>query len=106
MLPRREEKLADPETGLTFWMKATESRFPWARDETRNQIRQWIKEAERADALHAAGERVYPLLLSGETRCGKTSTMCSIAGKHFGVPCFRMNIAVTIAPPKPPAAPK
>lgn len=89
-------KPVDAETGLTYWMKASDARFPWAREETRNQIRGWISEAENADKLTAAGEKVYPLMMSGETRCGKTSTMCTLAAKHFGLPCYRMNITTVI----------
>ena len=48
-------------------------------------------EAEHGDALAAAGERMMPLLLSGETRCGKTSSMCAVAA-HFEIPAYRMSI--------------
>ena len=50
-----------------------------------------MHEAEHGDILAAAGERVMPLLLSGETRCGKTSSMCQVAA-YFEVPAYRMSI--------------
>jgi SpoVK/Ycf46/Vps4 family AAA+-type ATPase len=96
MLLQPEEIDIDTAAGLKYWMKTDEKRFPWAREETRNSIRGWIAEAENAEHLTAAGEKVYPLLLSGETRCGKTSTMCTLAAKHFGIPCYRMNISNVI----------
>jgi SpoVK/Ycf46/Vps4 family AAA+-type ATPase len=85
-------------SGLTYWMKANDRRYPWARPSVREQIRGWIVEAENADKLVAAGEKVYPLLLSGPTRCGKTSTMCSLAAEYFELPSYRVNIGSVIAP--------
>jgi AAA+ superfamily predicted ATPase len=82
--------------GFKYWIRAEDSRFPWAREKTRNAIRGWIVEAEHGDLLKTAGEKIYPLLLSGETRCGKTSTLCSLAKKHFGIPIYRMNISAVI----------
>lgn len=87
---------ADADPGLTYWTKADEARYPWARKETREALRAWITEAENADKLTAVGEKVYPLLLSGPTRCGKTSTMCAIAKEYFGIPSYRMQIASVI----------
>lgn len=88
----------DAEAGLQYWTKAEDKRYPWARKETRESIRAWILEAENADKLTSAGERVFPLLLSGETRCGKTSTMCSLALEYFGIPSYRVNLCSVIAP--------
>ena len=92
------EPPADVETGLFYWSKAEDTRYPWARAETRAALREWILEAENADKLTEAGEKVYPLLLSGETRCGKTSTVCSLAMEYFGIPSYRVNLASIIAP--------
>lgn len=91
-LLKEEQRQSDPETGLLYWTKASDTRYPWARKETGDALRAWIREAENADKLTAAGERVCPLLLSGETRCGKTSTMCSLALEYFGIPSYRVNL--------------
>jgi AAA+ superfamily predicted ATPase len=52
-------------------------------------------EAENAELLAAHGEKLMPLLLTGETRCGKTSAMCEVA-RHFEAPIFRMSIGSVI----------
>jgi AAA+ superfamily predicted ATPase len=89
------EKL-DPTTGLAHWTRAEDVRHPWARQEIQDELRGWIREAENADKLTAAGEKVMPLLLSGESRCGKTSTLCWLAHTYFGVPAFRASIGSMI----------
>ena len=86
----------DPQTGLAHWTRAEDVRHPWARQEIQDELRGWIREAENADKLTAAGEKVMPLLLSGESRCGKTSTLCWLAHTYFGVPAFRASIGSMI----------
>lgn len=91
-----EPKKLDPVTNLAHWVAVKDARHPWARKETLDELRAWIREAENADKLTAAGERVMPLLLSGPTRCGKTSTLCWLADSYFGVPAFRASIGSMI----------
>lgn len=91
-----EPKRLDPVTNLAHWVAVKDARHPWARKETLDELRAWIREAENADKLIAAGERVMPLLLSGETRCGKTSTLCWLADSYFGMPAFRASIGSMI----------
>jgi AAA+ superfamily predicted ATPase len=52
-------------------------------------------ELQHAEALIAAGERVLPLLLVGETRCGKTSLLCSIANR-LGLTVYRLSLATVV----------
>lgn len=85
-----------PPGSLAHWVRVEDSRHPWARPEVLDQMREWIREAENADKLTAAGEKVMPLLLSGETRCGKTSTLCWLAGTYFDKPVYRASIAAMI----------
>ena len=86
----------DPQTGLAHWTRVEDVRHPWARQDIQDELRGWIREAENADKLTAAGEKVMPLLLSGESRCGKTSTLCWLAHSYFGVPAFRASIGSMI----------
>jgi SpoVK/Ycf46/Vps4 family AAA+-type ATPase len=82
-----------PQPGmLTHWVCVEDKRHPWARKEVLDALRGWIREAENGDVLKAAGEKVMPLLLSGETRCGKTSTLCWLADSYFGIPAYRASI--------------
>lgn len=66
---------------LKHWEPVTEPRIPWAPAGVVASIEQWLTEAKHAEALAMEGERVMPLLLAGETGCGKTSMLCSIAGR-------------------------
>ena len=77
---------------LTHWVRVQDTRHPWARSQTLDDLRGWIREAENGDKLAEAGERVMPLLLSGETRCGKTSTLCWLAHSYFEVETYRASI--------------
>ncbi len=61
------------------WTEVTEPRAPWTPPEVRCQLDAWWSEVQHASELAAAGERVLPLLLVGETRCGKTSSACALA---------------------------
>lgn len=85
------EATDDEGTGLRFWSPASDKRYPWCRPAVAAALEQWMIEAEHGDALAAAGERMMPLLLSGETRCGKTSSVCAVAA-HFEIPAYRMSI--------------
>jgi SpoVK/Ycf46/Vps4 family AAA+-type ATPase len=89
-------KKLDPQTGLAHWSRVEDVRHPWARQEVQDELRAWIRESENADKLTEAGEKVMPLLLSGESRCGKTSTLCWLAHSYFGVPAFRASIGSMI----------
>lgn len=82
--------------GLTHWVRVQDTRHPWARPETLDELRGWIREAENGDKLAEAGEKVMPLLLSGETRCGKTSTLCWLAHSYFEVETYRASIGSMI----------
>ena len=94
--PMEARELTDLMVGrLKRWVPASDTRYPWARKSVAESIRQWMVEAENADVLHAAGERVLPLLLTGETRCGKTSTMVEVA-RHYDVPAFRMTMGSVV----------
>ena len=94
--PEEARELTDLMAGhLKHWVPASDTRYPWARKSVTDAIRQWMVEAENADVLHAAGERVMPLLLTGETRCGKTSTMVEVA-RHYDVPAFRMTMGQVV----------
>jgi hypothetical protein len=86
----RESK-DDAPAGLRFWSPASDKRYPWVRGSVADELHAWLNEAEHGDLLADAGERVMPLLLSGETRCGKTSSMCAVAA-HFDIPAYRMSI--------------
>ena len=81
-----------PPDSLTHWVRVQDTRHPWARSETLDDLRGWIREAENGDKLAEAGEKVMPLLLSGETRCGKTSTLCWLAHSYFEVETYRASI--------------
>lgn len=77
---------------LKHWEEVTEHRQPWLPESVLVQIEQWTREIDAAEQLIEAGERVLPLLLVGETRCGKTS-MASIIAQAREIPVYRMNIA-------------
>jgi SpoVK/Ycf46/Vps4 family AAA+-type ATPase len=80
---------------LTHWEAVDGSRYPWARASVADEIREWMEEVDHADVLASAGEKVMPLMLTGETRCGKTSTLAAVA-LHYKVPAFRMSISSII----------
>jgi SpoVK/Ycf46/Vps4 family AAA+-type ATPase len=80
---------------LSHWEAVDGMRYPWARSSVAKEIREWMEEVDHADLLAAAGEKMVPLLLTGETRCGKTSTLAAVA-KHYKVPAFRMSISTII----------
>jgi SpoVK/Ycf46/Vps4 family AAA+-type ATPase len=82
-------------SGADYWTTATNKRYPWFPRAVADEIKQWCLEASRAEELRLAGEKVMPLLLAGDTRCGKTSVVCETA-RHLGVPVFRMSVAKLI----------
>jgi hypothetical protein len=86
---------AAPVVNLKHWSAVAEPRSPWTPESVRDGIDRWLDEAKFADALVSAGERVLPLLLSGETRCGKTSSLAAAAIK-IGAPVYRVSIASVI----------
>lgn len=77
------------------WAEVRSARYPWARPSVAAEIRNWMEEVDHADALAAAGEKVMPLMLTGESRCGKTSTMAAIA-RHYNIPAFRLEVSAII----------
>lgn len=78
-----------------FWRNVEESRSPWTPDDVTAQVDKWLREMNAASVLAAAGERVRPLLLVGETRCGKTSSVCRIA-RDRDVPVYQMNLQTIV----------
>lgn len=80
------------EVKLKHWNVVNEVRSPWVHDKVSQALEQWLNEAKHSEALLAAGEKVMPLLLTGETRCGKTSSLCAIAQK-LGLEVRRMSLA-------------
>jgi MoxR-like ATPase len=70
----------------------SEPRSPWTPKFVADAIDQWLNESKHAALLAKHGERVLPLLLSGETRCGKTSSLCSAAAR-LGLPVYHLSLA-------------
>jgi len=77
---------------MKFWATVKEPRAPWVPAEISDAIGRWVEQVTFADALIEAGERVLPLLLVGETRCGKTSSLCAVAAK-LDLLVHRMSLA-------------
>lgn len=75
-----------------YWYITEEKRSPWVSNAVNSKIGDWLNELEHAEALIDAGEKILPLLLVGETRCGKTSTLCALANNR-GFQVRRMSIA-------------
>jgi hypothetical protein len=75
-----------------FWNPVSEPKRPWVPPGAQEGIDRWVREVANADKLTLAGERVMPLLLSGETRCGKTSSIAAVADQ-LGLPAMRMSLA-------------
>lgn len=82
-------------TPLKHWEPVREPRTPWAPASVVTGIERWLFEAKHGDALALAGERVMPLLLAGETGCGKTSMLCSIAGR-LGLSVLRLSVPTVL----------
>lgn len=75
-----------------FWFPVNEPRRPWVPASAQEALDRWIREVANADKLSLAGERVMPILLNGETRCGKTSSLANVA-EQLGLPVMRMSLA-------------
>lgn len=80
---------------FNHWTPVEEPRAPWTPLAVRAELDAWWQEVEGAELLAAAGERVLPLLLVGETRCGKTSSACALAARA-GLPVRRMSLASVV----------
>lgn len=80
---------------LKHWQPVHEPRVPWVPASVAAAVEQWLAEVRAADALIEAGERVQPLLLAGETRCGKTSMLCALAAR-MGLPVMRMSLTEAV----------
>ncbi len=77
---------------IKHWNAVHEPREPWIPMAVKVAVEDWLAEVRDADALTEAGERVQPLLLVGETRCGKTSMLCALAAR-LGLPVMRLSLA-------------
>lgn len=77
---------------MRHWKQVVEPRRPWTPLNVTRSISGWLAEVAGAAALAEAGERVQPLLLAGETRCGKTSVLCAAAATA-GLPVMRLSLA-------------
>lgn len=84
-----------PAGNLKHWAGVAEPRSPWTPEDVRAGIAVWLEESKFSEALISAGEKVLPLLLSGETRCGKTSSLAG-AAITIGVPVYRASLASVI----------
>lgn len=76
---------------LHKWAKVPQGRVPWLPPEVAVEIDAWTREVAHATKLVDAGEKVMPLLLAGETRCGKTSSLCAIAHRK-GMAVNRLSL--------------
>lgn len=92
---RRAFEHEGPEPKLKRWVRVKEPRSPWTPPAVEELIAGWLREAQHAPLLAAHGERVLPLLLVGETRCGKTSSLCGVAAK-LDLPVNRLSLAEVV----------
>ena len=90
-IERAFQNWADTKIALKHWTGVAEPRAPWIPDAVREGVEVWHEESKHAEALVAAGEKVLPLLLSGETRCGKTSSLAGVAVR-LGLPLYRFTL--------------
>lgn len=88
-------RLLQPVGTVSHWTEVIEQRSPWVPASVRQQVDEWREESEHARVLAEAGEKVLPLLLSGPTRCGKTSIVASVA-RSLGIPLFRLNLGSSV----------
>lgn len=77
---------------LKHWVTVKNPRYPWTPEAVAEEIAGWLVEIKHSEALLDAGERLMPLLLCGETRCGKTSSLCGLA-YALGMEVRRMSLA-------------
>lgn len=80
----------------TRWETVNEPRSPTVPAAISSAIDAWATEAQYGLELAEAGERVMPLLLCGETRCGKTSLLCAVAAR-MGLKVNRLSLANVVA---------
>jgi len=80
---------------MKHWAPVVEPRASWTPEKVAHGIDRWLQEAQFCEAMVAAGEKVLPLLLAGETRCGKTSSLAA-AAIRLGVPVYRVSIGSVI----------
>lgn len=85
----------EQQKALQYWTPVIETRSPWLPPKVLSEAAAWTAELAAADALAAAGERVLPLLLFGETRCGKSSLAASIA-RQMNLPAYRLSLASAV----------
>jgi hypothetical protein len=78
-------------TPLKHWSPVDAGRSPWVHHEVALKLEQAMVEMQYATQLHEAGERLRPLMLVGETRCGKTSSMAAIA-KRFDLKVMQLKL--------------
>lgn len=82
-------------SGATGWRKISPGREPWIPASVAAELARWSEEIAHAEALFAAGERCMPLLLVGETRCGKTSAALSFA-HNTGRNLYRLDASAVV----------
>jgi hypothetical protein len=85
-------RLAAP---LKHWEPVEEPRIPWAPASVVAAVERWLTEAKHAEALALAGERVMPMLMAGETGCGKTSMLCAVAAR-LGLMVLRLSVPTVL----------
>jgi MoxR-like ATPase len=90
-IQRAFENWSEQIGAMKHWTLVAEARSPWIPDAVRQAVEVWHEESKFAEALVASGEKVLPLLLSGETRCGKTSSLAGIAVR-LGLPLYRFSL--------------
>ena len=90
-IQRAFENWSETVGALKHWTSVAEPRSPWIPDVVKEGVEVWYEESKHAEALVASGEKVLPLLLSGETRCGKTSSLAGIAVR-LGLPIYRFSL--------------
>lgn len=77
------------------WEPVYEPRTPFVPAAVAEQLAAWRLEVRYQEKLLAEGERVLPLLLAGETRCGKTSLLCSLAAQ-LNLPVQRLSMTTVV----------
>ena len=76
--------------GESSWQVVTPGRSPFTPARVASELSAWATEVRHWQALDVAGERLFPLLLVGPPRCGKTSSAASLSSA-LGRTLQRMN---------------